>query len=90
MYCFKGVFVNYPNTKPEIAIISKKLYLIRKLRNRIFHYEQIFRYPEKTLQLYNIILELITYLPDDKIRVVEKTSMFLSVYNSILETKCKN
>lgn len=86
MYCFKGVFANYPNTKPEIAVISKKLYLVRRLRNRIFHYEQIFRYPEKTLHLYNIILELISYLPDDKIKVVEKTSTFLSVYNSLVTT----
>lgn len=43
--CFKSVFVYYPNKRPEISIISKKLYAIRKLRNRIFHYEQIFKCP---------------------------------------------
>lgn len=89
LYCFKGVFVNYPNNKPEIAVISKKLYLIRKLRNRIFHYEQIFKYPEKTLQLYNVILELLSYLPKDEFNIVSESSHFLLTYNTAMKNQCK-
>lgn len=89
MYCFKGVFVNYPNTKPEIAVIAQKLYSIRKLRNRIFHYEQIFQYPEKTLSLYNLILELLSYLPQDDFNLIKKTSNFLYVYNEMMKNKSK-
>ena len=84
MECFKGVFVNYPNNKPEIAIISKKLYTIRKFRNRIFHYEPIFKKPQKTLELYNNMLEIISYLPNDNLQILNKTSVFLDVYNSLM------
>lgn len=85
MNCFKGVFVNYPNHKPEIAIISRKLYTIRKFRNRIFHYEQIFKNPKKTLELYNNILEMISYLPNDNMQILNRTSKFPDVYNDIME-----
>lgn len=83
MSCFKGVFVNYPNHKPEISVISQKLYSIRKLRNRIFHYEQIFKNPAKTLELYNLIIEVINYLPNDEFCILEKTSTFFNVYNQL-------
>lgn len=85
--CFKSVFVHYPNKRPEISIISKKLYAIRKLRNRIFHYEQIFKCPEKTLSLYNTIIEILSYLPTDGFNVVENNSSFLNTYNEILNYK---
>ena len=81
--CFKSVFINYPNKRPEISIISKKLYAIRKLRNRIFHYEQIFRYPKKTLELYNMIIEILSYLPSDEFKVLENNSNFLNTYNEL-------
>lgn len=87
--CFKSVFVHYPSKKPEISVISRKLYSIRKLRNRIFHYEQIFRYPEKTLALYNSILEILSYLPTDEFKVIENNSNFLKTYNEILNLKSK-
>ncbi len=85
MKCFKGIFANYPNTKPEIARITKKLYTIRKLRNRVFHYEQIFKNPDRTLELYNTILEVISYLPNDNLKILEKTSIFPQIYNSLTE-----
>lgn len=85
--CFKSVFVHYPNKKPEISIISKKLYAIRKLRNRIFHYEQIFRYPNKTLGIYNTIVEILSYLPVDEFKVVDNNSTFLNTYNEVLNLK---
>jgi hypothetical protein len=83
--CFKSVFVNYPSKRPEISIIANKLYAIRKLRNRIFHYEQIFRYPSKTLELYNSIIEILSYLPTDNFNVVSNNSTFLNTYNELLK-----
>ena len=80
---FKGIFVNYPSKTQAIGVISQKLYAIRKLRNRVFHYEQIFRYPKKTLKLYNEILELLSYLPKDNLNVVQDTSSFLDLYNQL-------
>ena len=84
--CFKGVFVNFPSTKNDITLISDKLYRIRKLRNRIFHYEQIFRYPEKTLKIYNYIQELMSYLPKDEFDVIPEMSTFMDVYKEL--TRC--
>lgn len=81
IYFFKGIFVNYPSKTQAIGVISQKLYAIRKLRNRVFHYEQIFRYPKKTLKLYNEILELLSYLPKDNLNVIQDTSSFLDLYN---------
>lgn len=83
-YFFRGVFINYPKKKQEISLISNKLYAIRKLRNRVFHYEQIFKYPEKILKLYNDILEILSYLPNDSICILKKTSEFLYVYNNLM------
>lgn len=80
--CFYGVFVNYPH-KHSINYIAKKLYSIRRLRNRVFHYEQIFKYPTKTLALYNDILEIISYLPTDNLQILKKTSTFLDTYNML-------
>ena len=85
--CFKGIFVNYPSKKQAIAVISQKLYKIRKLRNRIFHYEPIFKNPEKTLELYNIILEILSYLPNDHLKILSRTSNFLNTYNKLLMQK---
>lgn len=82
--CFKGVFENYPSAKQEISKISKKLYRIRRLRNRIFHYEQIFKYPMKVLNLYNEIMEILSYLPQDNFKTLKRTTNFINTYNSLV------
>ena len=71
----------------KFLLFQKKLYAIRKLRNRIFHYEQIFKCPEKTLGLYNTIIEILSYLPTDGFNVVGNNSSFLNTYNEILNYK---
>lgn len=81
--CFKGVFVNFPTVKNDITVISNKLYRIRKLRNRIFHYEQVFKYPEKTLKLYNYIQEIMSYLPKDEFNVISEMSTFMHLYQEL-------
>lgn len=82
---FKSVFTNYPSKKPDVWLISKKLNAIRKLRNRIFHYEQIFKYPEKTLNLYNELLEVMSYLPKDELKILADISLFKDTYNSLIQ-----
>lgn len=82
--CFYGVFVNYPY-KHSIKNIAKQLYKIRRFRNRVFHYEKIFKYPEKTLSLYNDIMEILSYLPNDDLNILKKTSTFLDTYNKLMQ-----
>ncbi len=80
--CFQDVFVNCPG-KQSINYIAKKLCAIRKFRNRVFHYEKIFKYPEKTLEMYNNIIEILFYLPSDKLNILEQTTTFLDTYKSL-------
>ena len=82
--CFYGVFPNY-NGKMSINIIAKKLYNIRRLRNRIFHYEKIFKYPQRTLGLYNDILEILSYLPSDNLEILKQTTTFIKTYNELTQ-----
>ena len=81
--CFYGVFPNYPN-KYSINYIAKKLYTIRRFRNRVFHYEKIFRYPQRTLSLYNDILEMLSYMQNDDLEILKDTSTFLDTYNQLI------
>lgn len=85
--CFKGVFVNYPSNVNNIGAIAIKLRLIRRFRNRIFHYEPIFKKPQNTLKMYNEIMEMISYLPSDSANVLKDTSTFLNTYNQATATK---
>ena len=83
--CFRSVFVNYPSKKQEISKISRHLYEIRRLRNRIFHYEQIFKYPTNTLKVYEKIKEFLSYLPDnDNSVILGRTSSFVDTYNRLM------
>lgn len=86
--CFYGVFVNYPY-KHSINGIAKKLYTIRRFRNRVFHYEKIFKYPQNTLKIYNDILEMLSYLQTDKLEILNNTSTFLDTYNQLLSKTTK-
>ena len=81
--CFRGVFINCPGTAQQINMLSKKLTSIRKLRNRIFHYEPILT--KSLLNKYNEILEVLSYLPQGNIDILKNTSNFLEVYNNITQ-----
>ena len=86
--CFRGVFVNYPPTKQEqIHEISTKLTSIKKLRNKIFHYEPILKHKEKILIKYNEMLEILSYLPKDDSDILNKTCNFKNVYDLISKSK---
>lgn len=82
---FTGVFMNYPKgMQQQIHILSLRLRAIRNLRNRIFHYEPIFKNPHNTLKMYNEIREIISYLPGDDSNILQDTSNFLDIYNRAL------
>ena len=85
--CFKGVFVNYPSEVNNIGDIAAKLRLIRRFRNRIFHYEPIFKYPQNTLKIYSQIMEILSYLPSDNSDILKDTSTFISTYNHAMAIK---
>lgn len=83
---FMTVFPNYPkNKKQSIADISSKLQKIRKLRNRIFHYEPIYKQYPTLINRYDEILEILSYLPQDSMRVIEQTCRFKDIYNQVIE-----
>lgn len=82
--CFRGVFVNSPAKAQQINMLSKKLTSIRKLRNRIFHYEPVLS--KSILNKYNEIMEVLSYLPQDNSSILKDTSSFLYVYNEIMKS----
>lgn len=83
---FMTVFPNYPkNKKQSIADISSKLQKIRKLRNRIFHHEPIYKQYKTLIDRYNEIIEILSYLPQDSLKIIEQTCRFNDIYNQILE-----
>ena len=82
---FKGVFVNYPkNLQQQIHSLSLRLRSVRSFRNRIFHYEPIFKNPVNTLKMYNEIMEIISYLPCDNSNILKDTTTFLDIYNKAI------
>jgi hypothetical protein len=86
--CFRGVFVDYPTNKQEqIHEISKKLVSIKKLRNKIFHYEPILKHKDKILNKYDEMLEILSYLPTDNSDILNKTCNFKDVYNVIVQNE---
>lgn len=81
--CFRGVFINCPVKAQQINMLSKKLTSIRKLRNRIFHYEPVLS--KSILNKYNEIMEVLSYLPQDNSSILKDTSSFLYVYNETIK-----
>lgn len=85
---FKAVFTNYPKDKQQqIHYISKLLVSIRKLRNRVFHYEIILKDSDKLLVKYNEILEMLSYLPKNNPKILKATSNFLVVFDEVTSSK---
>lgn len=81
---FKGIFANYPKEKQQqIHAISNLLNSIRKLRNRVFHYEIILKEPQNLLKKYNEILEMLSYLPQNNPKILNETSNFLKTFDEV-------
>ena len=58
---------------------------IRKLRNRIFHHEPIYKQYKTLIDRYNEIIEILSYLPQDSLKIIEQTCRFKDIYKQILE-----
>ena len=87
---FKSVFINYPADKQQqIHNISHKLDKIRRFRNRIFHYEPILKDDIKIQDIYNRILEILGYLPQDPSNMLKTTDNFRNVYTEICKKQLK-
>jgi len=85
---FRGVFVNYPvNEQEQIHKISQRLNSIKRLRNRIFHYEPILKDDIKILTKYCEMVEILNYLPNDDSNVLNEVCRFKDIYNSMLNNK---
>lgn len=81
------MFVNYPkNKQQQIHYISKLLVSIRKLRNRVFHYEIILKDSSKLLVKYNEILEMLSYLPQNNPKILNATSNFLVIFDEVVSS----
>ncbi len=83
---FRGVFVDYPKEKQEkIHDISEKLTKIKNFRNRVFHHEPILYKKEKFGVIYNIICDIIAYLPKDNSGIFKRTNNFPSEITKMLQ-----
>lgn len=82
---FRGVFENYPKEKKEqIHELSQKLTKIKRLRNRVFHYEPILNKKNDILGVYNGINEILGYLPRNGSSILNDTCNFMEVMAEIL------
>lgn len=77
----KAVFPAMPNRLRTRRNLSSRLNGIRKLRNRVFHYEPIWKYPNLA-QLHGEIWETIGWLSPDLLAAVKLFDRFPEVYQS--------
>lgn len=75
----KTVFPGMPNRLRTRRNLSYRLNGIRKLRNRVFHYEPIWKYPNLP-QLHLEIWETIGWINPDMLEVVKLFDRFPEVY----------
>lgn len=75
----KAVFPAMPNRLRTRRNLSYRLNGIRKLRNRVFHYEPIWQYPN-LFQLHSEIWETIGWISPDMLEAVNLFDRFPEVY----------
>jgi len=75
----KAVFPAMPNRLRTRRSLSARLNGIRKLRNRVFHYEPIWKYPNLA-QLHGEIWETIGWISPDMLAAVKLFDRFPEVY----------
>ena len=75
----KAVFPAMPNRLRTRRNLSQRLNKIRKLRNRVFHYEPIWQYPN-LFQLHSEIWEAIGWISPDMLSAVKLFDRFPEVY----------
>ena len=84
---FKFVFPRFPKKEKEnIATISRTLTKIKNLRNRIFHYEPIFKNDAAFWEIYDETIKIISYLPEGNKEIIKRTDNFKSIISEVMET----
>lgn len=74
---FRLVFPRFPHDQKEsIAGISRSLIKIKNLRNRVFHYEPIFKSDVTFWEIYDETIKIINYLPEGNIDIIKRTDNF--------------
>lgn len=74
------MFPHMPRTPEKISLIRKKLNLIRILRNRVYHYEPIWK-SHDLKNKYEAIHEVIGWINTDMIKYLKKIDRFEQLYH---------
>ena len=74
------VFKNTPKQIRQRDTIADSLYRIRKLRNRIYHYEPIFDNLQDVINLYQEMLSFLNWLDNDLPKILSEIDRFKLVY----------
>jgi hypothetical protein len=75
------VFPNLPKHLRKRDTIDDSLYQIRKLRNRIYHYEPIFRDLQDIQQQYDAMLNFLGWMDQDLPKLLEDIDRFREIIN---------
>lgn len=73
------VFKNTPKNLRQRNTIDDVLYRVRTLRNRIYHYEPIFRNPKDIKNQYNEMMTFLTWLDNDLPKLLTDIDRFDSI-----------
>ena len=74
------IFKNTPKHLRQRDIIADHLFRIRKLRNRVYHYEPIFRNLDELEKLYNEMLEFIAWLDNELPKLLQDIDRFKEIF----------
>jgi hypothetical protein len=75
------IFKNTPKHLRQRDTVADYLYRIRKLRNRVYHYEPIFRNLQDVEKQYNEMISFITWLDKDLPKLLDEIDRFKEIYN---------
>jgi hypothetical protein len=75
------IFKNTPKHLRQRDTVADHLYRIRKLRNRVYHYEPIFRNLQDVEKQYNEMISFITWLDQDLPKLLDDIDRFKEIFN---------
>jgi len=88
----KTIFPNIPKRYASRKVLMDKINLIRKLRNKVFHFDTIIDI-ENLFEIHQQILELIYWMNEDMYKLTLEFDEFENIYNNeekIIEEKLNN
>lgn len=75
------IFKNTPKHLRQRDTVADYLYRIRKLRNRVYHYEPIFRNLGDVEKQYNEMISFITWLDKDLPKLLDDIDRFKEIFS---------